>query len=409
LNRNLEARHLFLRIHYVQRLILSALSVLLPAWLLYASEPEIPRETVLKAIDEVYSLNHEEARKRFDGLRETHPESPVVQGMLAFIAYNRLLYDTRNLAVFRYGMPSPSEKIHPPEDQVEQKEPPFLKENKALLDLCEKRLRENPGDPNALYFKGMAYENLAMYTITLYGDKLEAARYATTAARFHKEVLKIDPAFVDATTSTAVPEYIAGSLPFGIRWLSLFVGIRGDKEGAMVKLREVAEKGTYRAADSLLVMALLNAWKGDPGISVTLFRRLREMYRSNFILDVSLAAVYADCLDDPASAIGIYNELLEDLPQKAPGIHPGEIHFRIGENYMKLKEFPRALDQFEKALHSSRGSRETEPLTYYNMALVYEKLGNRERALECYRSAAAYAGPAALIEEELDKSRKKAK
>lgn len=394
---------------FLRRFIISAICILLPACLLCGQEPEIPRETVLKGVEEVYSLNYEAAWRRFAQLRKAHPESPVVQGMLAFTAYNKLLFETRNLAVFRYGMPSPSEKTRPPAEQVKQKETLFLKENKALLGLCEKRIREDPDDPNALYFKGMAYENLAMYKITLYGEKMAAADYATTAGRFHKEVLEIDPSFVDAKTSTAVPEYIAGSLPFGIRWLSLFMGIRGDRKGAMEKLREVADKGTYRAADSLLVMALLNAWKGDAETSVSVFRRMREMYKSNFILDVSLAAVYEDCLEDPATAIEIYKELLSDLPAKAPGIHPGEIHFRIGKNYMKLRDFPSSLDQFEKALHSSRGDEETEPLAYYNMALVYEKLGDKGQALECYRNAAAYTGPAALIEEELDRAGKKAK
>ncbi len=398
-----------MRIHSTLVSILFALSVLVTACFLYGNEPEIPRETVLKGVEEVYSLNHEEAWNRFNLLRETHPESPVVQGMLAFTAYNKLLYEMRNLAVFGYGIPSPFEKTRPPENLVAQKEDLFLEANSTLLDLCERLLRKNPRDSNALYFKGMAYENMAMYKITLYGNKVEAADYAITAGKFHKKVLGIDPAFVDAKTSTAVPEYIAGSLPFGIRWLSLFMGIRGDKEGAMEKLREVADTGTYRAADSLLVMALLNAWKGDAETSVKIFRRMREMYRRNFLLDVSLAVVYEDSLNDPASAIGIYEDLLKDLPAKARGIDPGEIHFRIGKNYMELKDFHSALDQFDKALHSSRGDRETEPLTYYNMALAYEKLGDRKQARECYQHAAAYSGPVELIEKEMDRAGKKAK
>jgi tetratricopeptide (TPR) repeat protein len=379
------------------------------AGFLYANERTISRDSVREGIDAVYSLDYVKAWEIFGRLREEHAESPVVYGMLALTAYNELLFETRNLAVFQFDIPTPFEDIRPPTEFFEQKQERFLEANKTLLNVCERLINKNPKDPLALYFQGMAYENLAMQTLTLYGERTKAVDFALTAGKIHKEVLELDPNLVDAETSTAVPEYVVGTLPFGFRWLGLLTGIRGDKKDAMRKLQEVADKGIYRASDALLVMGFLNVWRGDAETAVSIFRRMREMYPRNFLLDVSLAVAYEEAMDDPVSAIGIYRELLKDLPAKASGIFPGEIHFRIGKNYARMRNYDLALNQFQQALVSRRRDPETEPLIYYNMALIFEKRGDKEQAEEYYRHVADFSGPTQLIEKEFKRAKKKIK
>lgn len=390
----------------MRQLISAVIAAIFLASSLHGSDA-ISRETIREGLEDVYSLNYANAWDLFDRLRIEHPESPVGYGMLALTAYNKLLFDSRNLAVFRYGMPSPFDDLRPPAELVENKEKGFLDANETLLNFCKKQLEKNPEDSLALYFKGMAYENMAMYALTFYGKKTEAATFATTAGNIHKEVLKRDPDLVYAETSIAVPEYVVGSLPFGIRWLGLLMGIHGDKKDAMQKLEEVADKGLYRAADSLLVMALLNAWKGDGRVAVSLFRRIRAQYPRNFLLDIGLAVAYEEAVNDPSSAIRVYLELLGDLSSKAPGIEPGEIYFRIGKCYAELQDYRRALDYFQKALSSSRSAAETEPLVYYGMARIYEKLGDKKQATDCYRLVAGFSGPKQLIQKQVDQARKK--
>jgi tetratricopeptide (TPR) repeat protein len=397
------------RIIFMRRTGLGVIAILFFTSFLYGNEQTISRESIREGLEAVYSLDYAKAWKIFDRLREEHAESPVVYAMLALTAYNELLFETRNLAVFQYGIPTPFDDTRPPAEFFEQKQERFLDANKTLLNVCERLIKKNPQDPLALYFQGMAYENLAMQTITLYGKRAEAADFAMTAGKIHRKALKLDPSLVDAETSTAVPEYVVGTLPFGFRWLGLLSGIRGDKKGAMHKLQEVADKGIYRASDALLVMGILNAWRGDAKTAVSIFSRMREIYPRNFLLDVSLADAYEEAMDDPMSAIGIYRELLKDLPAKASGIFPGEIYLRIGKNYARLRNYDLALKQFQKALVSSQRNLETEPLIYYNMALIYEKLGDKKQARECYQHVADFSGPTQLIEEQFKRARKKIK
>ncbi|MEJ2108654.1 MAG: hypothetical protein P8Z37_01845 [Acidobacteriota bacterium] len=91
--------------------LLAATVILLLAFTLRGSDSAIDRNTVRKGLNELYSLNYPKAWEIFDRLKIEHPENPIAQGMIALTAYNELLFETRNLAVFQYGIPSPLDDI----------------------------------------------------------------------------------------------------------------------------------------------------------------------------------------------------------------------------------------------------------------------------------------------------------
>jgi tetratricopeptide (TPR) repeat protein len=377
--------------------------------LLYGAEDPLHRQQVREGLNAIYDLDYAGAQRIFDQIKKEYPESPVGYGLTAHTAWHKLLFSSRNLAVFEYGIPTPFGRAPVSSESITPEGQAFLDANKELQDICDKLLKENPQNALALYFKGMSYENLSTQALTINRKYLLSTRYAKTAAKFHREALGLDPSLIDAKTSTAVPEYIVGSFNFTLRWLALLLGIGGDKKGAIEKLEEVADKGIYRATDAKVVLALLENWKGDRKHAISLFSSVRKMHPRSFLYDISLAAAYEEAANDPKSAIQIYQELLRDLPSKAPGVQPAEIHFRIGKDYVKLRDFGAALEHFRKALDSPQSDSETKPLTYYQMALVYEERGDKAQARDCYLRVADYSGPTALIGKEISQARKKAR
>ncbi len=366
------------------------------------------RESVRKGIELIYNLDYAGAQKIFDQLKKDYPESPVGYAMTAVNAWNQMNFASRNLAIYEYGIPAPIGTAVPSSLSATPEQKRFQDANQALQELCEKLLDKNPQDALALYFKGMSYENLSTLALTYSRDRTLALNHAKTAGKLHKEALKLDPSLIDSKTSTAVPEYAIGSLPWGIRFLaSKILRVKGDKKGAIDKLQEVAEKGIYRAKDAKVVLALLQAWKGDPQEAISIFSNLRRNHPRSFLLDISLAVAYIDAAKDAKSAIRIYQELLDNMPSKAPGIYPGEIHFRIANCYVQLRDYGPALEQYKKALNTKRGDAETEPLAYYNMALIYEERGERKLAKDCYKHVVDYSGPTVLIEKEIKRAGKK--
>ncbi len=374
---------------------------------IYGEEISLHEERTKMGLNAMYELDYAKAWEIFEQLKTDFPESPVGYGMIAITAWNELLFKSRNLAVFQYGMPTPFDSTQLPPELIPPEQQHFLLANKTLQDVCEKLIEKNPRDALALYFKGMSYMNLAGQDMTIYRRRSQATNLAKTAGKIHKETLKLMPSLVDAKFSTAIPEYVVGTLPLGIRWLALLIGIKGNKTGAIEKLQEVADKGLYRALDAQVMLAILEAWKGDPQHAISVYSHLRKIYPRNFLLDVSLAVAYEEAAKDSKSSIQVYQELLRDLPSKAPGIHPGEIHFRIGKNYVKLRDYSLALEQFQKALDSSQGDIETKPLIYYNMALIYEERGEKSQARDCYERVLEFSEPNKLIEKEIESARKK--
>jgi tetratricopeptide (TPR) repeat protein len=392
----------------MKRLPIYLLLLFLCTSLLCGGEDSFLREPVRDGINAIYNLDYDKAQKIFDKLKKDYPESPVGYGMTALRAWHELLFTSRNLAIYKYGMPTPIDSVQGESKRsVSAQETQFLDTNKALQDFCDQLLKKDPKDLLALYFKGVSYENMSTHALTVDRSLSRSRSYAQDAGKYHKQVLQLNRDLVDAKTSSAVPEYVVGTFNFFLRWPAVLWGMHGDKKGATAKLREVTQKGIYRATDAKVVLALLEAWKGDPQVAISLLKDVRSAHPRSFLADIGLAAAYEEAGKDPKSAILIYQELLRDISSKAPGVQPGEIYFRIAKNYLTLHENSLALEQFQKAIQSRQGDVETKPLAYYEMARIYENRNEKESAKECYRQAVRYGGSLPLIEKEIEQAKKK--
>jgi tetratricopeptide (TPR) repeat protein len=373
------------------------------------AEDPFLREPVREGIHAIYDLDYAKAQKVFDQLKNDHPESPVGYGMTAIRAWHELLYASRNLAIYKYGIPTPFDDVDADSNRtVSLQEKQFLDANKALQEFCDKLLKKNPQDALALYFKGVSYENLSTQELTLNGRLMRSSNYATEAAKWHEQALRLNPNLVDAKTSSAVPEYVVSTLNWTYRWIAKwFSGMHGDKKGATAKLQDVAQRGIYRATDAKVVLALLEAWKGDPQRAISLFQDVRSAHPRSYMCDISLAVAYEEAGKNPKSAIQVYQDLLRDRDSKAPGIQEAEIYYRIGKNYVNLRDNSLALEQFRKAVQTNQGNAETKPLAYLEMARIHESRKDKDLAREFYTQAVRSGGSLPLIKKEIEQARKK--
>ncbi|MDA2923189.1 tetratricopeptide repeat protein [Acidobacteria bacterium AH-259-L09] len=356
--------------------------------------------------DAIYRLDYARAERIFRRIISENPNSPVGYGMLSITTWNELLFAAGNLALDEYATPTPFTKgrTHKPIDRETKR---FREANDNLLAVCERLLEKDPKDSLALYFKGLAYENLSGEAIVITKRTGTAINYGKKAKNVHEQVLALNPNLVDANVSIAGNEFAKATLPWSIKWLAFLLGIRGSKERAFQKLELVAEKGRYRQLDARVLLALLNAWKGDPRRPAAIFENLRRKYPENYLFDINLAAIYQLKLNDVKSALRLYQQLLQTLPHKAPGLHAGEIYLRIGKTHMQLREYSLALQAFQKVLEEPRGETETEPLAYFHLAQIHDEQGEESQAREYYRQVLNYAGPEEVLKDEIKRARRK--
>jgi tetratricopeptide (TPR) repeat protein len=303
--------------------------------------------------------------------------------MLSIALWNRLLFAAANLALDDYATPTPftSGKTQEPIQSETQR---FHAANQKLLEVCDSLLEKNPRDVRALYFRGWAFENLAGEALAITKSTASAVSNGRRANNIHGRVLALDPDFVDAYFSRAGYEFAKATVPWSLKLLTLFL-LRGDKEKAFGWLELVGEKGIYRRLDARLVLAVLNAWKGDPRIALRIFQELGGEFPENFLFDINLAAIHDLVLEDPKAALQVYRRLADNLDSKAPGIFLGEIQYRIGRTYWRLKDYSLALEALQRGLVAPKGEAETTGLIHFYIARIHEEQGDEVQARDHYR------------------------
>jgi len=387
-------------------LTLSTLICLITNSLLWGQGQSAIDQRVREGQDAIYRLDYATAERIFQQIIAENPDSPVGYGMLSITTWNQLFFASANQALDDYATPTPFTKGRTHKN-VNQEISRFREANNNLLTVCEKILENNPKDVLALYFRGLAYENLAGVAIAITKKTGDAISNGRKAKNIHEQVLKLDPNFVDANVSIAGNEFAKATLPWSIKWLAFLVGIRGSKERAFQKLELVSEKGKYRQLEAQVLLALLHSWKGDPLQPLAIFENLREKYPQNYHFDINLAAIYQLKFNDAQSALDIYQQLLKTLPDKAPGLHAGEVYLRIGKTYVQLREYSLALQAFNKALEESKGEIETEPLAYFHMAQIHDERGDQDQAIEYYRQVLNYTVSEEVLKDTMKEARRR--
>lgn len=344
--------------------------------------------------DLLYRLEYADAARTFQQLIQQAPDDPVGYGMLAIVHWNELLYRAGNLALEDYATPTPfsEEPAKLKQPDVRSAQDRFHQTNDQLLGICDKRLNKNANDTLSLYFKGVYFENLSAEAVGVTKSASAAIRYGRSAVNLHERVLALDPGFSDAYVSLAGNEFARATLPWSVKWLAFLFGIRGNKEKAFQWFELVAAKGRYRKLDAQVILALLHSWKGDAGKAIEILRALHVRYPQNYLIDINMAAILEQRRKDPQGALQAYKDLQKNEESKAWSLCPGEIHYRMGRLYLRLRDNSLALAEFRQALENKKAERETEPLAYFHMAQIYENRVDRTQASDCYRHVLQYQG-----------------
>jgi tetratricopeptide (TPR) repeat protein len=385
--------------------------ILFFSFLLFTSPLQAQSELdtqIKKGRDAIYNLDFDRAEEIFQALIRANPDEPTAHAFLSITYWNKLLQAAGSTVLDDYATPTPFTKRQS-HKSVAKETLQFREATERLIELCDRLLKQDQNSVLALYMKGVGYENLAAEAVAITKSSGKAMANGRKAEILHKKVLKLDPEFVDAKLSIGTSEFAKATLPWSIRWLAFLLGFRGNKEHALALLYEVGEKGRYRRLDALVVIALLQAWKGDAGESIRIFQALGEQYPRNYLFDLQRAAIYDKQLNQLKAALEVYQKLIASLDQKAPSLAPAEVYYRLGVVYYKLKDYSLALDSFEKALNLPNKESETRALSSLQIARIHTEQGDSKLAREYYAKVLEYQGPAGVLKSEINEAKERLK
>jgi tetratricopeptide (TPR) repeat protein len=331
-------------------------------------------------IDLIYRLEFSAADAYFDVIVARHPDNPLGYFFRAMVTWWRVLVDLEDTS----------------HDEA------LYRLLKDCIEVCDRRLEENPDDFDAILFKAGSIG----FRGRLRGDRDQFLRAASDGLKclpLLKRSRALEPTNKDILFGQGIYNYFAEVIPKKypiVRPAMLFLKA-GDREKGLQQLQEVADEGRYAKAEAAYFLAqIYRIFENDKARALDHLNRLYERYPQNALFHRYRARTLAE-LGRWDRAIPSYREVVDKSEEGAAGYH---IRGRIEAQYY-LGKYAFVKNRLEEArghlaladsLSLSLGDRPEEQAVrgYVSLANLYlgmacDQLGRRSDALRRYERVRA--------------------
>ena len=352
-------------------------------------------------LDALYNIDYDKAERDFKEIVRLLPNHPGGYQLLAARVWIKTLYESRRLQSSLYS----SESFYSSgDDKVDPKiVTEFRNLTREARRLAEAKLKQEPRNVEALDFLANTEGLKASFEEAVERRHFAALRDGNDAVNHHREVLKLDPKYVDAQITIGLYEYVVGSLPLPVKILAGATGYRGSKKRGLAMLEEVAKEGRWAQDDAKSVLILLYTREKRYADVLKLTRELSAKYPRNYLLRLETADALVALAGvkrkekDPAGAVqaekeafAVFDELLRDRTVRDTAARALDlIHFKYGEVLFTAGYHERAAKEFLAATKVDRAEAGLVTMAHLYAARAYDVGGKREEAVGQYKTVLA--------------------
>ena len=352
-------------------------------------------------LDALYNIDYDKANRDFKEIVQLHPNHPGGYQLLAARLWIKTLYESRRLQVSLYN----SESFYSNgDDKVDPKiVTEFRNLTREAKRLAEAKLKQEPKNIEALDFLANTEGLKASFEEAVERRHFAALRDGNDAVEHHREVLKLDPRYIDAQITIGLYEYVVGSLPLPVKIIAGATGYRGSKKRGLAMLEQVAREGRWSQDDAKTVLVLLYTREKRFADVLKLTRELSAKYPRNYLLRletadalVSLAGVkrkekdVAGAVQAEKEAFATFDELLRDRNVRDTAARALDlIHFKYGEALLMAGFNDRAAKEFIAATRVERAEPGLITMAHLYAARAYDVAGKRDEAVAQYKEVLA--------------------
>jgi predicted Zn-dependent protease len=352
-------------------------------------------------LDALYNIEYDKAERDFKEIVKLLPNHPGGHQLLAARVWIKTLYESRRLQSSLYS----SEGFYASgDDKVDPKiVTEFRNHTREARRLAEAKLKQEPKNIEALDFLANTEGLKAAFEEAVERKHFSALRNGNDAVNHHRNVLKLDPEYLDAQITIGLYEYVVGSLPLPIKILAGATGYRGSKKRGLAMLEEVAKGGRWAQDDAKSVLILLYTREKRYADVLPLARELSAKYPRNYLLRletadalVALAGVkrkekdLAGAVQLEKEAFATFDELLRDRNARDAAARALDlIHFKYGEVLLMAGYHERAAKEFLTATKVDRAEAGLVTMAHLYAARAYDTGGKRDEALAQYKAVLA--------------------
>ena len=390
------------------RLIVCLLVLLVCAPLVSAQQPWLTdaerarfEELRRSGLDALYNIDYDKAQRDFKQIVQLCPNHPGGYQLLAARLWIKTLYESRRLQASLYS----GESFYTNgDDKVDPKiVTEFRNLTREARRLAEAKLKQEPKNVEALDFLANTEGLKASFEEAVERRHFAALRDGNDAVDHHREVLKLDPKYIDAQITIGLYEYVVGSLPLPVKIIAGATGFRGSKKRGLKMLEEVAQQGRWAQDDAKSVLIVLYTREKRFAEVAAIARELSAKYPRNYLLRletadalVSLAAQkrkakdLAGAVQAEKEAFATFDDVLRDKNvREAAGRALDLIHFKYGEALLTAGSNERAAKEFLAVTKVDHAEPGLVTMAHLYAARAYDVAGKRDEALVQYKEVLA--------------------
>lgn len=325
-----------------------------------------------KGIDFVYNLEFENAENEFLQLVSMQPNHPAGHFFLAMVEWWRILIDIDNTA----------------------NDAKFYRMLENIIALCDKRLKANPDDVTALFFKGGSIGFRGRLR-SHREEWIRAANDGRLALPIVQRAYRLAPENYDVLLGMGIYNYYAEVIPDQypfVKPLMIFVP-KGDKKKGIEQLRSASEKAMYADIEATyFLMQLLYNFEKEYPKALPIAQKLHDRFPNNPLFHRYLGRCYA--------ALGMWNDMRQQFGEVLARVQRGHIGYartaeREAEYYlglydMMIHQYDAALKHFMRCDELSQILDKGEQSGFMALAnlrigMIHDLRGRRDQAVSQYR------------------------
>ena len=289
-----------------------------------------------RGIDFIYTLQFDSAKSEFNRLIRIKPDHPGGHFFLAMVEWWKILIDLNN----------------------KNNDDNFYSLIEKVIQLCDKKLDNNPDDVTALFFKGGAIGFRGRLRVHR-EEWLPAANDGRLAIPIVHQAYKLEPNNVDILLGMGIYNYyrdvIPEEYPF-VKPLVIFFP-SGDKMLGMQQLRQASEKARYANVEATyFLIQILSNYEKKFSQALPLALNLYKKYPNNPVFHRYVGRLYSS-LGKWDDMYKISTEVISHSLSNQPGYNEStlrEAYFYAGLYQMNYLKNDTALQYFYKCDELSR-------------------------------------------------------
>lgn len=353
-------------------LILFANSISQSQWI----EDRLIDMRVQQCIDKIYNFEFDKAEADISEVIKLCPDHPVGYFFRAMVQWERI--------ISKFDDESQDKKLYKLLDVV--------------IDICEKRLDENPEDVAAMFFKGGAVGFRGRLRANR-GKWLGAINDGIVALPLVRKAYELEPNNYDVLLGIGIYNYYAAVIPSKYPFVkpAMILFPSGDRKKGLEQLRQASLHAKYAQVEATyFLMQNYFTYEKDYVSALDLARKLHEKYPNNsmFYRYLGRCLVITGYLGE---ANDIFIDIINRYTQQQLGYDmydAREAHYYIGKFEFMAGRFDTALKNLYTCDEISRKLDKEESSGFMSLAnliigMTYDTQGKRQDAVQQYKKVLA--------------------